>query len=137
MFGPFEGQRIAEVQSTNEFVDGVLQGFSWVSTKDNPTDWCTKPRELKDAAQGGFCEPGVGFLLTEESSWPIKLTFKRDNFEGEEIRVKRVNCLHAQAGHPNFLPTLVNHSSSWTRMLRVLACLFRAVFPFENDVSVA
>ena len=80
VFGPFEGQCIAEFQSSNKFVDGVLQGFAWVSTRDNPADWCTKPCEVKDAVEGGFWEQGAVFLLTEESSWPIKSTFKIDNF---------------------------------------------------------
>ena len=50
-FGRFEGIKIAEVQSTNEFQDGKLVAYGWIPGSDNPADWCTKPctpREIKE-----------------------------------------------------------------------------------------
>ena len=37
-FGQFEGIKIAEVQSTNEFQDGKLVAWGWIPGSDNPAD---------------------------------------------------------------------------------------------------
>ena len=52
---PYEGVRVAELQSTNECVDGTeLKGWAWVSGPENPADWCTKPRTVKELAETLF-----------------------------------------------------------------------------------
>ena len=35
VFKPYEGIRVAEIQSTNKFNDGRLIGWAWVSGNDN------------------------------------------------------------------------------------------------------
>ena len=47
-FKPYEGIRVAEIQSTNEFDGKRLKGFAWVASTNNPADWCTKPLRLED-----------------------------------------------------------------------------------------
>ena len=42
-FGHFEGIKIAEFQSTNEFEDAKLVAWGWIQGCDNPADWCIKP----------------------------------------------------------------------------------------------
>ena len=73
---PYEGVRVAEVQSLCTIEDGELSYFAWVSTELNPADWCTKPREVEDLVEGGLWERGSGFLREKESSWPIRHAYK-------------------------------------------------------------
>ena len=39
----FESVRVAEIHSSNNFVDG--KNFLWVAGVHNPADWATKPRQ--------------------------------------------------------------------------------------------
>ena len=125
-FKPYEGVRVAEVHSSSNFVDGKLVNWAWVSTHDNPADWCTKPREVKDLLVGGFYESGPEFLRLPEEEWPIKLTYKKEGLEGE-VLVKRVFVVSVAVKHVEaYLKSLVTRSSSWKRMIRVLAWMIRA-----------
>ena len=54
IFKPYEGIRVSEIQSSNEFVNERLSGWAWVAGTDNPADWCTKPHPVKDLAPGSF-----------------------------------------------------------------------------------
>lgn len=64
LFGPYEGVRVAEIQSTNEFdEDGRLKGWAWVAGSDNPADWCTKPRTATDIGNEFF------YSGMDSSSW--------------------------------------------------------------------
>ena len=83
IFHPYEGIRIAEIQSSNEFCDGKLEGWAWVSGELNPADWCTKPRPVEKIKQGGFWEEGPDFLCQEEANWPIKFSYKTERLDGE------------------------------------------------------
>ena len=65
------------------FVDGKLINFAWVSGDINPADWCTKPHSPKYLLYGGFWESGPEFRSQEETSWPIKQTYRTDRLEGE------------------------------------------------------
>ena len=58
---------------------------------------------------------------------PIKLTFKKDNFEGELKVPKHVKCFFAQIHHDDFLGKLVHRSSSWSKAVRVLSWILRYV----------
>ena len=125
-FKPYEGVRIAEIQSSNVLVDGKLTGWAWVSTEVNPADWCTKPREVKDLKVGGFWESGPEFLRLAEEDWPIKFSYKKDGLEGE-VLVKKVFAVTIAVQYVNgYLKRLVARSSSWRRMIRVLAWMVRA-----------
>ena len=46
VFHPYEGFRIAEIHSSNTFVDDTLDGWAWTAGPDNPADWCTKPCQV-------------------------------------------------------------------------------------------
>ena len=126
-FRPYEGVRVAEIQSTSDFVDGKLVGFAWVAGSDNPSDWCTKPRSVKDVRDSKFWKNGPEFLLLNESDWPIKFTFKKDNLEGELKVPKHITCFQVQVQHDDFLNRLVHRSSSWSKAVRVLAWILRYV----------
>ena len=47
-FGPYEGVRISEIQTTNEMVDGRLMGWARIPDDQNPAYWCTKSRTLTE-----------------------------------------------------------------------------------------
>ena len=73
-FNPYEGIRVAEVHATAVFKDGKLVGFAWVSGENNPADWCTKPRSVKDL-MSPFWQQGPVFLTLDVTDWPIKYTY--------------------------------------------------------------
>ena len=126
-FRPFEGVRVAEFQSTSNYVDGKLGNVAWVSGKDNPADWCTKPRTVAEVRDSRFWKEGPEFLKRDESTWPLIFTYKKDNFEGE-LRVPRsVKCLHVHVQHDDFLGRLVHRSSSWKKSVRTLSWILRFV----------
>ena len=63
---------MAEIQSSNKYSEGRLLGWAWVSGDENPADWCTKPRSVKDMVEGGFWQKGPDFLRKNERDWPVK-----------------------------------------------------------------
>ena len=134
-FGPFEGIRISEVQTSSEFVDGKLVGWAWVPGCENPADWCTKPRNLKDMlATDGFWKKGPDFLSREENTWPIKLSYKKENLEGELNVVRRARCAHAQVKEQQgIMERLVNRCGTWRKLVRIMAWMRR--FVMLNSLS--
>ena len=123
-FQPFEGVRIAEIQASITLPDGRVVVFAWVASEDNPSDWCTKPRSVKDI-QHSFWTEGPEFLKSHMSSWPLKYTYKKDNLEGQLHLPKQVRCLFIQAHHNDFLGRIIHRSSSWSKSVRVLAWILR------------
>ena len=135
-FEQFESVRVNEIQSTNQFDGHRLVGFAWVPGKLNPADWCTKPRRVDELQEGGFWEVGPDFLRDEEENWPIKLTYKTDDFEGELKVRKQIFCAHAvaQIRMTDFIPRLVLRCSSWNKMIRVLAWMLRCLVRVTHNV---
>ena len=125
VFRPYEGIRIAEIQSLNVFENGKLKGWAWVAGKDNPADWATKPRQVEDLLTGRFWPEGAGFMLLEEDCWPIILSYKKDDLEGMVKIPKPVFCAFAQVISNGYLARLVIRCSSWKRMVRLLAWMWR------------
>ena len=108
--------------------DGKLVGWAWVSSENNPADYCTKPCTVRDLVVGGFWERGPDFLLKDESKWPIRFSYKKDNLEGELQIPKQAHCgLINQVINLNFIDRLVERCSSWKKMTRVLAWMKRVV----------
>ena len=83
VFKPYEGIRVSEIQSSNEFIDQRLSGWAWVAGTDNPADWTTRPHPVKDLMQHSFWQSGPQFLQLDEKDWPIKLSYRTDRLEGE------------------------------------------------------
>ena len=54
-------------------------GF-WVPGELNPVDWCTKTRKAEEL-MSYFWLRGPDFLLLDISEWPIKFTYKKEDFE--------------------------------------------------------
>ena len=123
IFHPYEGIRIAEIQSSNQFAEGRLQGWAWVSGEQNPADWCTKPRPVEKVAHDKFWENGPDFLLQDEESWPIKLTYKTERLEGEVV----INKKHVffTSCFPDHVGRLIANASVWTRLVRAASWLLR------------
>ena len=73
---PYEGIHVAEIQAAGKFENGLLQNWAWVEGKNNPADWVTKPRSVKELSSDGFWQRGPEFLRTPFEDWPIKTNFK-------------------------------------------------------------
>ena len=130
VFKPYEGIRVSEIQSSNTFVDGRLVGWAWVRGTDNPADWCTKPRQVKDLLPvDGFWQRGAAFLLLEENDWPIIHSYRKDRLEGEIVISKQCHVAVVNADHPDLLGRIVHRIGSWTKMCRVLAWILRLGVP--------
>ena len=123
-FNPYEGTRIAEVQSTAVFKDGKLVGFAWVAGEDNPADWCTKPRHVKDL-MSTFWVQGPDFLSLDVSEWPIRHTYKKENLEGELKVPKRVFAVQ-MCFLTTYINRMISYCSSWKKLTRVFGRLLRA-----------
>ena len=129
MFKPYEGIRVSEIQSTNDYVEDRLVGFAWVAGTDNPADWCTKPRSVKDLAPGGFFHTGPPFILQNESEWPIKLSYRTDQLEGELAVGKQCHVAVFNVAHPDLIGRIVHRGSSWKKMCRVYGWILRLGVP--------
>ena len=123
MYKPYEGVRVAEVQSSNEFEDVLntttnktttrLKNWAWVAGKDNPADMCTKPRPVHDLEAGGDWQVGPAFLREEISEWPIKHTFRTDRLDGEIVIGKCCHVSVINVAHHDLLARIVNRVGSW------------------------
>ena len=122
IFGPYEGVRIAEIQTSNEFKDEKLNGWAWVPGAHNPADWCTKPRTVQDLADSDFYYKGPPFLIPDEADWPIRFTFSTEKLEGELESRKVASCnlgnVHVSGNSVvvNILTRAVQRNSSWNRL---------------------
>ena len=126
----FESVRVAEVHSSNKFVDGRLENFLWVAGVNNPADWCTKPRPVKDLkAVDGFWQSSPDFLKLPESEWPTKLTYRTDQLEGEISLSKQCHVAVVNCASPDLLGRIVHRSGTWKKMYRVLAWILRLGVP--------
>ena len=123
IFHPYEGIRVAEIQSSNTFVEGKLENWAWVSGEQNPADWCTKPRSAEKVSNDSFWKDGPEFLRQDEKSWPIKFTYKTERLEGE-VSIKK-EAVFFQSCYPDHLGRLINNISTWYRLVRSVCWLLR------------
>ena len=119
----YEGVRVAEIQASNLFIDGLLSGWFWVAGDINPADWCTKPRSVEDLASD-FWISGPDFLSLDESCWPIKSTYKSEGLDGE-LKVPRRMHVVVTSGLGKVLTRLVHRYSSFEKVIRILARMSR------------
>ncbi len=139
VFNPYEGIRIAEIQSSNTFDGDKLVGWAWVAGIENPADWVTKPRQVHELSIGGFFESGPNFLKLEERFWPIKWTYKKDDLEGMLIIRNPVQCNFIQIHlMEDYIRRIIIRCGSWRKMVRVLAWWLHFLVHQENsDILVA
>ena len=122
-FHPYEGIRIAEIHLSNQFVNGRLDNWAWVSGDLNPADWCTKPRSADKVAFDRFWQEGPAFLREEEDMWPIKQTYKTDRLEGEVVIGKK--HVFFVSPFPDHFGRLIDNASVWIRLVRVTCWILR------------
>ena len=124
-FKQFEGIKIAEIQSTNEFKDGKLVAWGWVPGSENPADWCTKSRTTADLMNNELFLTGPAFLVSKEEDWPVKYTFRTDKLEGESVHFA-VSAV-VSSTYPDIVNTLAANCSYWIRVVRAMAWWLRLV----------
>ena len=129
VFGPYEGTRISEIQSSNVFVNGRLEGWAWVPGSENPADWCTKPRTVQNLCESKLYYSGPPFFELPEAAWPIKWSYRTDKLEGELEKRKRVICAFVDTTVPNLITRLFIRISSWNKIVRVLSWIIRLCHP--------
>ena len=123
-FKPYEGVRIAEIQSSNEISEGRLKGWAWVSGENNPSDWCTKPKTVKDLKASRFWDEGPKFVLQDEENWPIKFSYKTEKLQDESVK-EDLNVILTQDPETDVVNILALRSSSWKRVIRAAAWMLR------------
>ncbi len=124
LFHPYEGIRISEIQSSNKFSDGRLEGWAWVSGDLNSADWTTKPISIMKFLLDGFWEGGPAFLRLHVDLWPIKFTYKTGRLEGE-VSIIKAKDVFFQWCCSDILGRLISYCSEWVRMVRVLCWILR------------
>ena len=122
-FKPYEGIRIAEIQSSNTLKDGKLKGWGWIAGDVNPADLCTKPRSVKDLSSN-FWLRGPDFLTLDEAEWPVKYTYKKENFEGE-LKIPKAVYVAVVDKLGSVIGRLITIGSSWKKIVRVLGRILR------------
>ena len=113
---------MVEIQSSSEFFEGKLKNWAWVPGSENPADWCTKPRTASDIGNKLYYS-GPEFLEYEEEKWPIRHSYCTDKLEGE--MEKPVFCGYIHTTFPDIIGRLIDRSSRWIRMIRVMAWIVR------------
>lgn len=120
----FVAHRVVQVnEATSTFV------WQHVSTHDNPADLCSRGLSC---AQLAACErwwSGPPWLTSDLSNWPVRLVGERDNVP--ELKTTLHSCLTETQG-ADVLHTLLERTSSLTRLQRITAWLYR----FINNVKV-
>ena len=131
----FEGVRVSEVQTAGKFVNGRLLNWSWVESKDNPSDWTTKPRNVKELCTEGFWQRGPLFLTQDYSTWPLKHDFRTETLEGElQLKVHHVFATDENAEE---LFLLLERSSTYKKVLGSVAYMLKwlSVLKSRKDES--
>ena len=78
-FGQFEGIKIAEVQSTNEFKDGKVGAWGCIQGCKNPADCCKKPRTPGEIRNNDIFLTGPSFLSMKIGL--LSLLFAKKNWK--------------------------------------------------------
>ena len=97
--------------------------WAWISGELNPADWCMKSRPV-EKINDSFWKHGPEFLQQEEETWSMKFTFKTDCLDGE-IVINLKLAVYFQSTSIDILGRLVDRSSQWKRLLRVLCWILR------------
>ena len=126
-FKPYEGIRVAEIQSSNKYSEGRLVGWAWISGDENPADWCTKPLSVKDMVEGRFWQKGPDFLRKEESDLPVRTSYKTGPPDGEVMKAVCAHVIVTPAD--DVFCFLIERISSWKKMVRVSAWMLRVCYP--------
>ena len=122
--------------SSNQHKDDKLVGWAWVPGCENPADWCTKPRTVKDLSESDFFYSGPPFLTLREEEWPIKYSYRTDKLEGEiESRVRATCAFVEVKASTAVVNRLLVRGSSWKKIVRVLAWLIRLCQPQSRRTS--
>ena len=126
-FQVYEGVRVAEIQSEGEFEGGRLKGWGWVPGQENQSYWVTKPRKPGDLKSNDFWGKGPKWLEDNEETWPVRYSFKTEKLEGE-IEIQNVHLVQ-EVSEDGFvqMERLIKNCSSWKRLVRTTARLFRLV----------
>ena len=122
-FRPFEGIRVAEIQTSNNLEDGRLVGWAWVAGDVNPADWCTKPRQTEELLSD-FWLSGPSFLVADESVWPIKSTYKKEGLEGE-LKIPKAVYITSTKIACDIIGRILVRYSSLQKIMRVLGRILR------------
>ena len=132
---PFEGVRVSEIQTAGQFVDGRLHNWAWIESENNPADWATKPRTVKELKSDGFWQMGPSFLRKDYTNWPIRLDFKKERLEGE-LQAKGVHVVMVVSGDMvESMSTLLEKVSSSRKLFRVTGLLYKWVKSGKSSVQ--
>ena len=107
-----------------------------MESHNNPADWATKPRAVRDLQTGGFWQKGPDFLEEDVIDCPTKLDFRTDKLEGE-IQPKGVNLVLLTAETCNVLDDLLRKHASSAKLFRILGYAYKYIGLVRNtDVRV-
>ena len=103
---------------------------------ENPADWCTKPRTVKDLTENDFFYSGPPFLALKEEEWPIKYSYRTDKLEGEIENRLHATCSFVEVSvSTNIVNRLLVRGSSWKKVVRVLAWIICICQPRDRRIS--
>ena len=97
--------------------------WRYVPSKDNPADDASKGLKTEFLIQNGRWLNGPEFLWKEENHWPQMITVPQ--MKDDDPEVKKETCAYATVTTDDVLGSLIEHYSTWWKLLRAIAWLIR------------
>lgn len=116
----FVAFRVGEIQESTE-----VNEWRWVPTKSNVADEATKWTGAPDLTSSSRWINGPEFLKGECNQWPMEKKFQSKS-DDEELRTCNFHEQTANHSH-TMLDINVDRFSNWSRLLRTVAYVIRAV----------
>ena len=127
-FHLFVANRIQAIRDVSE-----EDQWRYVQSSDNPADDGTRGQTVANFVKSGRWLSGPKFLLQPRDSWGEHQTFEVD---GGDVEVKKVKVNTVSVEENDQLQKLVNKTSNWYRLKRVVATMLSWRYKKKIDVDL-
>ena len=119
-FHMFVANRIQTIHENSD----VIQ-WKYVASKDNPADYASRGQDVKNFVKNNHWFSCPKFLWQSVDNWPdsFQYTVKDDDPEVKILKKLKVNVV--KTSESNLLNKLVERTSNWHRLKRVVATILR------------
>ena len=117
-FHTFESNRLTTIREHTS-----PSHWRYVPSKDNPADDALKGLKIESLIQNGRWMNGPEFLWKEENHWPQMITVPQMKDNDPEVR--KETWAYTTATTDDVLGSLIEHYSTWWKLLRAIARLIR------------
>ena len=127
-FRTFVANRVAEILK----MSGPSQ-WRFVSTAHNPADLASRGMRAEPFQRNEMWISGPSFLMQSEEGWPVNPDNLRELPPGDpEVKISAAIGVSTEQEEDDAVTGLINRSSSWTRLTRVMGWILRFKTLFLN-----